>query len=179
VSDIQLAVLLAALAALAWYVRGGLERVSGPSGLLDAKAPPPRDRGRDGVRRLLWGHFFSLLACIPLLAASPFSIDEGHSMGRWLNEFLSAWLRWAGIAQLVYLVPLWRGLRLESRPAAARALLLAGGATACVAGLAWAAHLYHQPHPLMSLQAAAGMLALGSAVSLAWCGRELRNSLRS
>ena len=178
-SDIQLAVLLAALAGLAYYVRGGLERESGPSGLLEAKAPSPAaDRGQDGVRYLLWGHFASLLACIPLLAASPFSIDEGHSMGRWLSDFLAAWLRWAGIVQLVYLAPHWRRLRGEGRPATVRGLLLAGGATAAASGLAWAFALNHR-RAGASLQAASGMLALASVVALVWCGRELRRRLRS
>jgi hypothetical protein len=179
VSDIQLAVLFVAFAAIAWYVRGGLARESGPSGLLEAKASLPADQGRDGIRCLLLGHFCSLLVCIPLLASSPFSIDEGHSMGRWLNEFMAAWLRWAAVVQLAYLVPLWHRLRAERRPAAARALLLAGGVTACVSGLVWAARLYYRPQSPFSLQAAAGILALTAVSLLLWCGQELRRSLRA
>jgi len=178
VSDIQLAVLLAALTAIVWYVRGGLERESGPSGLLEAQPPLPADHGRDGASCLLWGHLGSLLVCIPLLASSPFSIDEGHSMGRWLNEFLAAWLRWAGLVQVVYLAPLWRRLRVEGRPAAARALLLTGGATAAASGLAWAFALNLRRAPA-SVQAGSGILALASVVALVWCGRELRRSLRA
>jgi hypothetical protein len=179
VSDIQLAVLLGALAALAWYVRSGLERESGPSGLLDAQAPAPdADRGVAGVSSLLWGHFCCLLACIPLLAYSPFSLDEGHSMGRWLSDFLANWVCWAGIVQLVYLAPLWQGLRSKGRPIAARALLLAGGATAAASGLAWAFALNHR-RAGASLQAACGMLALASSVGLFWCGRELRRRLKN
>ena len=178
-SDIQLAVLLGALAALAWYVRSGLERESGPSGLLDAKAPAPAaDRGQDGIRYLLWGHFCSLLACIPLFAYSPFSLDEGHSMGRWLSDFLAGWLGWAGLIQLAYLAPLWRSQRSQGRPLSARAMLLAGGATAAASGLAWAFALNHR-RASASLQAASGMLALASSVGLFWCGRELRRRLKS
>ncbi len=178
-SDIQLAVLLAALAGLTWYVRGGLERASGPSGILDAKAPTPAtDCAVAGVQSLFWGHFASLLICIPLLADSPFSLDEGHSMGRWLHEFLAAWLRWTGLIQLAYLVPLWRSLRSKARPAAAHSLLLAGGATAAASALSWAFALNHR-HTSVSLQAGSGILALASVVALVWFGRELRHSLRA
>ncbi|MCX5794574.1 MAG: hypothetical protein NTY77_03650 [Elusimicrobia bacterium] len=177
-SDIQLAVLLAALAGLAYYVRIGLERESGPSGLLDAQPhPTPTDRAATGVSSLLWGHLFCLLACIPLLAYSPYSLDEGHSMGRWLSDFLRAWLLWAGLLQLIYLVPLWRSLRAQSRPAAARGLLLAGGATVSASGLSWAFALNMGRAPA-AVQAGSGLLALASVVALIWCGRELRRSLR-
>ena len=178
-SDIQLAVLLGALAALAWYVRRGIERESGPSGLLDAKAPAPAaDRGAAGVSSLLWGHFWCLLACIPLFAYSPFSLDEGHSMCRWLSDFLSHWVCWAWLLQLVYLVPLWRSLRSQGRPIASGALLLAGGATAAASGLAWAFAL-NSRRASASLQAGSGILALAAVVALIWCGRELRRRLRS
>lgn len=176
-SDIQLAVLLAALGAIAWYVRRSLERESGPSGLLEAKSPPAEDRGREAVSRLLLGHFCSLLVCIPLLASSPYGLAEGHAMDRWLQEFLAAWLRWAGIVQLVYLVPLWLGLRSQRRAAAARALLVAGGATAAGSGLTWACAADLR-RASAALQAGCGLLALASAVALIWCGRELRRCLR-
>ena len=177
-SDIQLAVLLGALAALAWYVRRGIERESGPSGLLDAEAAAPEaDPGVVGVSSLLWGHFWCLLACIPLFAYSPFSLDEGHSMCRWLSDFLANWVCWAWLLQLAYLVPLWRHLRSTGRPLAARALLLAGGATAAAGGLAWAFALNHR-RASVSLQAASGIFALAAVVALIWCGRELRRSLQ-
>jgi hypothetical protein len=178
VADIQLAVLLAALAALAWYVRGGLERESGPSGLLEAEDPAPAaDGGREGLRLILWGHFGSLLICIPLLAYPPAWLDDGHSMGRWLRDYLWAWLLWAGLLQGLYAVPLWRGRRAAGRPLAARGLLLAAGATAAASALAWAFVLNHRGASI-SLQAGSGILALTASVALLWCCRELRHSLR-
>ena len=176
-ADIQLAVLLTALAGLAWYVRGGLERESGASGLLEAKTDAPAaDSGREGLRLLLWGHSASLLLCIPLLAYPPAWLDDGHSMGRWLSDYLRAWLFWAGAVQLLYAVPLWRGRRAAGRPRAARALLLGAGATAAASVLAWAFLLNYRGAPL-SLQAGSGILALTALVALVWCARELRLSL--
>jgi hypothetical protein len=178
-SDIQLAALLLALAAIVWYVRGGLERESGSSGVLDAKAPATSDRCQDGIRCLLWGHFASLLACIPLLAYNPFSLAEGHAMDRWLADYLTGWLLWAGLIQLVYLVPLWWSLRSRSRPAAARGLLLAGVVTAAASGLSWAVDLRRRPGLSLSVQAAAGVLGLAAVVALLWSARELRRRLKN
>lgn len=177
-SDIQLAVLLASLAGLAWYIGGGLEREIGPSGVLNEEAAAVSDRGSHGLRHLLWGHFFNLLACIPLLAYSPFLLEEGHDMGRWLAEYAVIWLRWAGLVQLLYLVPLWKRLRGESRPKAARTLALGGAMTLAVSGLSWAIVWYHRPGTALSLQAAAGILGMSAAVALLWSARELRRSLR-
>jgi len=98
-------------------------------------------------------------------------------MERWLHDFLEAWLPWVGIAQVVYLVPLWQNLRSRGRPRAARALLLAGGATAAASGLSWA-FTPQLRHGSAALQAGSGLLALASVVALIWCGRELRRCLR-
>ena len=175
-ADIQLAALLAALAGLAWYVRGGIERESGLAGPGENKPAAPADSGQEGLRLLLWGHGASLLLCIPLLAYPPAWLDDGHSMGRWLSDYLRAWLFWAGAVQLLYAVPLWRGRRAAGRPRAARALLLGAGATAAASVLAWAFLLNYRGAPL-SLQAGSGILALTALVALAWCARELRLSL--
>lgn len=175
-ADIQLAVLLAALAGLAWYVRGGIERESGLGGPSETKAAAPADSGREGLVFLLWGHGSSLLLCIPLLAYPPAWLDNGHSMGRWLSDYLRAWLFWAGAVQILYVVPLWRGRRAAGRPRAARALLLGAGATAAASALAWAFLLNYRGASL-SLQAGSGILALTALVALVWCAREMRLSL--
>ncbi|MBI5241686.1 MAG: hypothetical protein HY926_14530 [Elusimicrobia bacterium] len=177
-TDIQLAVLLAALAVLAWYVRGGLERESGTGGPSGPRPAADADSGWEGLALLLWGHGASLLLCIPLLAYPPAWLDDGHSMGRWLSDYLRAWLFWAGAVQLLYAVPLWRGRRAAGRPLAARVLLLAAGATAAASALAWAFSL-NRRHASLSLQAGSGILALAAFVALLWCGRELRRSLRA
>ncbi|HAM36884.1 MAG TPA: hypothetical protein DEB40_11735 [Elusimicrobia bacterium] len=177
-SDIQLAVLLAAVAVMVWYVRGGLERESGHSGLLEP-APRPATPARDGVRWLLWGHAINLIASIPVLASSPWSLDEGHAMIQWLAHFLSQWLHWVGLTQAAYLIPLWRRLRGTGRALAARVAALCGGVTLSLSLWAWAIALQRRPGASFSLQAAAGLLVVISAVALYWLARELRRTLRS
>jgi len=177
VSDLQLAVLLAALAGIAWYVRGSLERESGPSGLLESRAAPV-EGVRAGLYWLLLGHAANLIISIPLLASPPLSMDEGHSILRWLAEFVSPWLRWVGLTQFVYLGPLWKKLQDRGRPEAARAMALSGGATLAASGLAWSVALQRRPGASFSLQAACGLMAMACAVALLWLTRELRRRLK-
>jgi hypothetical protein len=177
-SDIQLAILFVAVAAIFWYVRSGLERASGPSGVLAAPAAPRADAPVAGLRWLLLFHAANLICSVPLLARPPFSLDEGHSMSQWLAEFLTPWLRWVGLTQLIYVGPLWNRLRGKGRPAEAKALALAGGLTLALSILCWSAVVGRDPASPISLQAVCGMTTLVGAVAMLWLARELRRSLK-
>lgn len=161
---------------MAWYIRSGLDRESGSQDLLEPKAAAPADSGGAGLRWLLGGLAANLILSIPVLARPPFSLDQGHSLTQWLAEFLSPWLRWVGLTQLVYLGPMHRRLGSSGRPQAAKALARAAGMTLAVSGLAWSAHIPGRDASF-SLQAACGLLALACIVALLWLARELRRSL--
>lgn len=171
-SDIQLAVLLAAAAGLGWFILRSLRRESGPSGVLQGRPAPDADTAREGLRLLLLAHGANLVVSIPILAPPPFSFHQGHAMAPWLAGFLGLWLRCVGLTQLVYIWPLCARLIKLGRPVAARSLLLAAAVTLAVSGLFWARSLRQQP--AYSVQAAAGLLALACAVALLWLARELR-----
>ncbi|MDD5655945.1 MAG: hypothetical protein PHF00_01665 [Elusimicrobia bacterium] len=173
-ADIQLALLLGALGLLGWYVFGSLARESSRGG--EFRRQEGHQPARLGLRWFAWGLALNLALSVPLLAPNPFSIDEGHSLGAWLAAFLSPWLRWVGLTQLAYLIPLWLRLRATGRPAAARTLALAGGITLSASALAWSLRLWRLEGP--SAQAAGGLLGLSAAVALLWLAPRLRRLAR-
>ena len=175
-SDIQLAVLLAASGGLGWFILRSFRRESGHSGVLQGRPALDTDNTWEGLRLLLLAHGANLVISIPVLALPPFSFHQGHAMGLWLAVFLGPWLRCLGLTQLVYIWPLRARLIKLGRPVAARSLLLAAGMTLAVSGLFWARSLRQQP--AYSVQAAAGLLALACAVALLWLARELRRHWR-
>jgi len=178
-SDIQLAVLLAAMAVIGWYLQRGVEQEAGASGILEERPAPKSEGAAEGLRWLLLGHAANLILSIPLLARHPFSIDEGHSMTRWLTEFISPWLRWVGLTQLIYVGPLWKSFQNRGITQAARATLLAASMTLAVSGLGWCALLQSGPGASSALQAASSLLALACCVAIIWLARELRSCLRT
>ena len=175
-SDIQLAVLLAASGGLGWFILRSFRRESGHSGVLQGRPAPDTDTVQEGLRFLLFAHGANLVVSIPILAPPPFSFHQGHAMAPWLAGFLGLWLSCLGLTQLVYIWPLRARLSKLGHPVAARSLLLAAGMTLAVSGLFWARSLRQQP--AYSVQAAAGLLALACAVALLWLARELRRHWR-